>query len=284
MSVYKDYTAERGQGELLELVRRYHVFKGLEVTDEALKETFRRWRDYVGIFFDGSLWEYAQKKVEDAECLAKIDVEALTCEGRRRAIASCLGEPLEDYTDPLSVLGLYQEDLRWLQARTGEEDNELIKDFESLQSAALQILFEGLMSQSQEELDQVNKLERKFDLILVHAHRLMLKEKQRLERKLLVMTLKARKPAIFRLKVYVPSFRRAHSRSPRSARRASFSVAASSPGGGDSSGDPDSGDPPGPYPFRIFVTPPSNSNPNRRPSRPWLGLGCCRMERGRSAW
>ena len=79
------------------------------------------------------------------------------------------------------------------------------------------------------------------------------------------------------------------SRAPRSARRASFSVAASSPGGGDSSGDPDSGesgqgDPPGPHPFRTFVIPLSNCNPNQRPLRPWLGLGCCRMERGRSAW
>lgn len=72
-------------------------------------------------------------------------------------------------------------------------------------------------------------------------------------------------------------------RAPRSARRASFSVAASSPGGGDSSGDPDSGDPPGPYPFRSFVTPPSNRKHNQEPSRPWLGLGCCLMERGRSA-
>ena len=72
-------------------------------------------------------------------------------------------------------------------------------------------------------------------------------------------------------------------RAPRSARRAFFSVAASSPGGGDSSGDPDSGDPPGPYPFRSFVTPPSNRKHNQEPSRPWLGLGCCLMERGRSA-
>ena len=73
-------------------------------------------------------------------------------------------------------------------------------------------------------------------------------------------------------------------RAPRSARRASFSVAASSPGGGDSSGESDQGDPPGPHPFRTFVIPLSNCNPNQRPLRPWLGLGCCRMERGRSAW
>lgn len=73
-------------------------------------------------------------------------------------------------------------------------------------------------------------------------------------------------------------------RAPRSARRASFSMAASSPGGGDSSGDPDSGDPPEPYLSHPFVAPPSNSNPNQRPLRPWLGLGCCRMERGRSVW
>lgn len=72
-------------------------------------------------------------------------------------------------------------------------------------------------------------------------------------------------------------------RAPRSARRASFSMAAASPGGGDSSGDPDSGDPPEPYLSHPFVAPPSNSNPNRRPSHPWLGLGCCRMKRGRSA-
>ena len=95
--------------------------------------------------------------------------------------------------------------------------------------------------------------------------------------------LKARRAAIFRLKVYRPSFRCAHSRAPRSARRASFSVAASSPGGGDSSGESDQGDPPGPYSFRTFVIPPSKRNPNQRPSRPWLGLGCCLMERGRSA-
>ena len=74
------------------------------------------------------------------------------------------------------------------------------------------------------------------------------------------------------------------SRAPRSARRASFSMAASRPGGGDSSGDPDSGDPPGPYLFHPFVTPPSNRKHNQEPSRPWLGLGCCRMERGRSTW
>ena len=76
----------------------------------------------------------------------------------------------------------------------------------------------------------------------------------------------------------------ARSRAPRSARRASFSMAASSPGGGgDSSGESDQGDPPGPHPFRTLVTPPS-CNPNRRPSRPWPGLGSFRMERGRSAW
>ena len=96
--------------------------------------------------------------------------------------------------------------------------------------------------------------------------------------------LKARRPAIFRLKVYMPSFRRTRTRAPRSARRASFSMAASSPGGGgDSSGESDQGDPPGPHPSRPFVTPPS-CNPNRRPSRPWPGLGSFRMERGRSAW
>ena len=72
-------------------------------------------------------------------------------------------------------------------------------------------------------------------------------------------------------------------RAPRSARRASFSVAASSPGGGEPSGESDQGDPPGPYPFHPFVTPPSNRNHNRRPSRPWRCLGCCCMERGRSA-
>ena len=71
-------------------------------------------------------------------------------------------------------------------------------------------------------------------------------------------------------------------RAPRSARRASFSMAAASPGGGDSSGESDSGDPPGPS--HPFITPPSKRNPNQRPLRPWLGLGCCRMERGRSAW
>ena len=72
-------------------------------------------------------------------------------------------------------------------------------------------------------------------------------------------------------------------RAPRSARRASFSVAASSPGGGEPSGESDQGDPPGPYPFHPFVTPPSNRNHNRRPSRPWRCLGWCCMERGRSA-
>ena len=75
-------------------------------------------------------------------------------------------------------------------------------------------------------------------------------------------------------------------RAPRSQRRASFSVAASSPGGGgDSSGESDQGDPPaGPHPSRAFVTPPPNRKYNQEPLRPWPGLGCCRMERGRSAW
>ena len=91
--------------------------------------------------------------------------------------------------------------------------------------------------------------------------------------------LKARKPAIFRLKVYVPSSRRACLRAPRSARRASFSMAAASPGGGgDSSGESDQGDPPGPHSFRPFIIPPSKHNPNQRPLRPWLGLGCFYME------
>ena len=72
-------------------------------------------------------------------------------------------------------------------------------------------------------------------------------------------------------------------RAPRSARRASFSMAAASPGGGDSSGDPDSGDPPGPHLPCPFLTPLSNNKHDQEPSRPWLGLGSFRMERGRSA-
>lgn len=99
-----------------------------------------------------------------------------------------------------------------------------------------------------------------------------------------------RKPSMAAIARYFLRVRSASpSRAPRSQRRASFSVAASSPGGGDSSGDPDSGesdqgDPPGPYPFRTFVTPPSNRKNNQEPSRPWLSLGCCCMERGRPAW
>lgn len=62
MNISRNVVTEQEQRELIELARRYHVLKGLEVTDEALKETFRQWRDYAGIFFDGSLWEYVQKK------------------------------------------------------------------------------------------------------------------------------------------------------------------------------------------------------------------------------
>ena len=221
-----------------------------------------------------------KKKVEEAEFLAKIDAEALTCEGRRRAIALCLGEPSEDYTDPLSVLGLYQEDLRWLQVRTGEEDNELIKDFESLQSAAIQILCGGLMSQSRGEQDQVNKLERKFDLILAKAHQLMLKEKQRLERKLLLMTLKARKPAIFRpyLKARTPSFRR-----PRAPRRSRRSAAVASRGGGDDGGggDSDQSAPPRPRLLPVLGTVTLFPVQSCNAKTPWRRRrpGPCRMAR-----
>lgn len=280
MNISRNVVTEQEQRELIELARRYHVLKGLEVTNEALKETFRQWRDYAGIFFDGSLWEYVQKKVEEAEFLAKIDAEALTCEGRRRAIALCLGEPSEDYTDPLSVLGLYQEDLRWLQVRTGEEDNELIKDFESLQSAAIQILCRGLMSQSRGEQDQVNKLERKFDLILAKAHQLMLKEKQRLERKLLIMHIKARKPAIFRpyLKARTPSFRR-----PRAPRRSSRSAAVASRGGGDDGGggDPDQSAPPRPRLLPVLGIVTLSLLHSHNSKAPWRRRrpGTCRMAR-----
>ena len=78
-----------------------------------------------------------------------------------------------------------------------------------------------------------------------------------------------RKPRMAAIARYFLRVRSAsRSRAPRSARRASFSVAASSPGGGDSSGDPDSGDPPGPYLFHPFVTSPSNRKHNQEPSRP----------------
>lgn len=77
----------------------------------------------------------------------------------------------------------------------------------------------------------------------------------------------------------------ARTRAPRSARRASFSMAAASPGGGgDSSGESDQGDPPGPHLPCPFLTPLSNNKHDQEPSRPWLGLGSFRMERGRSAW
>ena len=54
-----------------------------------------------------------------------------------------------------------------------------------------------------------------------------------------------RKPRMAAIARYFLRVRPAsRSRAPRSARRASFSVAASSPGGGDSSGESDQGDPP----------------------------------------
>ena len=46
MNISRNVVTEQEQRELIELARRYHVLKGLEVTDEALKETFRQWRDY----------------------------------------------------------------------------------------------------------------------------------------------------------------------------------------------------------------------------------------------
>lgn len=64
-------------------------------------------------------------------------------------------------------------------------------------------------------------------------------------------------------------------RAHRSPRRASFAVTSGS--SGDSSGDPDQGDPPGPSPFALpFILIQIQSY---RTSLPWLILGCCRMGR-----
>lgn len=229
MSVRKDYTAEREQGELLELE-------------------------------------------------AKIDAKAMTCRERREMLAEYLGVSPEEYAGRYGDLELHEEELQWLQSRVKEENKDLDIQLEQF-NKYLRRSFNT--QEAIEDEDQISDSD--LDKLGTRLEEIVIAEKRRLERKLLLMTLKARRPAIFRLKAYMPSFRRARSRAPRSARRASFSVAASSPGGGDSSGDPDSGDPPGPYPFRISVVPPSNRKHNQEPSRPWLGLGCCRMERGRSA-
>lgn len=230
MSGCKDYTAEREQGELLELE-------------------------------------------------AKIDAEAKNCRERREMLAEYLGVSLEEYMSRYGDLELHEEELHWLQSRVKEGNRDLDIQLERF----TEYLRRSFKAQKTIE-DEISDSD--LDRLGTRLEEAVIAEKRRLERKLHLMTLKARRPAIFRLKVCMPSFRRAHTRAPRSQRRASFSVAASSSGGGDSSGESDQGDPPGPHPFRTFVAPPSNRNHNRRHPRPWPGLGCCCcccMERGRSA-
>ena len=286
MSVCKDYTAERGQWELLELAQRFRTARGLGTSDEELEETCRiwcgdAWRDNVRNL------DLVKQIVADAEFDAQVDAKATTCRERREMLAGYLGVSLEEYESDHGSLDLHEEELHWLQSRTKEENKELDIQLERF-NGYLEHSFNAREAikngedASEELADLVSSLDSGLDVLGDALEKAVIAEKRRLERKLHLMALKARRPAIFRLKVYVPSFRCARSRAPRSARRTSFSMAAASPGGGDSSGDPDSGDPPAPYPFRISVVPPSNSNPNRRPSHPWLGLGCCRMERGRS--
>lgn len=296
MSVCKDYTAEQERVELLELAGRYCVAMDFDDSDEDLEKICRIWSDSARrdnvpvldmareIVADTEFERLAQ--IEFAEFETKLNDEATTCVERRTRTAEYLGQTLEEYEKISACLYLHLEELEWLQFKTKTQGRR--KDleawaerYEELEDRLLSMGWDYSRPPS-EEVRELKKTLRTWEDALEKA---VIAEKRRLERKLLVMTLKARRPAIFRLKVYMPSFRRARTRAPRSARRASFSMAASSPGGGgDSSGESDQGDPPGAHPFRTFVTPSSNCNPNQRPLRPWLGLGCCRMERGRSAW
>lgn len=289
MSVCKDYTAEQERVELLELARRYHALRGLGTSEEDLEETCRIWFDNARRDNVRDL-DLVKQIVADVEFDAQVDAKATTCMERREMLAEYLGIPPEEYGSHLGSMELHEEELHWLQARTNERNEALEAQLKQFYEYLERLFYAREAIESGKDApgewgDLVSQLDLQLDILGDSLEKAVIVEKQRLERKLQRMTLKARRPAVFRLKVYRPSFRRARTRAPRSARRASFSMAASSPGGGgDSSGESDQGDPPGPHPFRTFVTPSSNCNPNQRPLRPWLGLGCCRMERGRSAW
>ena len=288
MSVCKDYTAEQERVELLELARRACAMFGCDDSPENLEWVLEGWHLFASCH-DVSVLEAGKKALTEFEIADKINAEATTCRERRKMLAARMNLSLEEYEEDFEAWGFHEDEVFWLQERTGEENAVLNSKLRQQRDVGEELLvaieeLKAMNNPTSEMVERVAVLQERYDALVDKNHKAIARERRRLERKLLVMTLKARRPAAFRLKVYMPSFRRAHTRAPRSARRASFSVAASSPGGGESSGESDQGDPPGPHPFRTFVTPPSNLNHNQRPLRPWLGLGCCRMERGRSAW
>lgn len=286
MSLCKDYTAEWEQGELLELARRYHTMLGWGYSPEDLNWILLCWR-LLASHDNVSVLDAGRRAIANFEHYSKlkaeINAEATTCQERRRMWAERLGISLEDYEAEYKnlyidgALELHKEELRWLQAKVKEGNKELDTHLEQLCEYRLQSFDTSIEDEDKFSDSDLDGLKGRLEEAVIA-------EKQRLERKLQHMRLKARKPAAFRLKVYVPSSRRARTRAPRSARRASFSMAAASPGGGgDSSGESDQGDPPGPHLHCPFLTPSPYSKHNQEPSRPWLGLGSFRMERGRSA-
>ena len=172
----------------------------------------------------------------------KVNAEATTCRERRKALAARMDFSLEEYEEDFEAWGLHEDELCWLQERTGEKNAVLDLKIHQQQVCEEELLdainaLEAMSDPTPEAVENVALLQERCDALAGENHKAIARESQRLERKLLLMTLKARKPAIFRpyLKARTPSFRR-----PRAPRRSRHSIAIASRGGGDDGGGGDS--------------------------------------------
>ncbi|NLL36544.1 MAG: hypothetical protein GX256_03355 [Fretibacterium sp.] len=296
MICYQNYTTKQEQEEVLELARKLnslYLARGMEIIHSEEK-VFLIWRNIAQVF-DKPLLDVAKEDVEDAEFEAELNAKAMTCAERRERKAAHMGVSLEKYEGLFKhdILLLRREELSWLQSRTGERNKTLDKRIEQhTQSRGEWLCAKGMLKEevpTQEQIAYVDALEKEVEALGDDVEKDIIAEVQRLENKLQLRELLKKRASTRKARTPRPvPFRRcdrARARAPRSVRRASFSMAGSSPGGGDDSGESDSGDPPGskkhlPLSVLSSVTSPSNNNHCNHSLfclSSWLVPGSCRM-------
>lgn len=284
MNISRNVVTEQEQRELIELARKACAMFGRDDSPESLEWVLGGWR--IAARIDGvSVLDAGKETFAEIESEDKVNAEATTCRERRKALAARMDFSLEEYEEDFEAWGLHEDELFWLQERTGEKNAVLDLKIHQQQEYEEELLdainaLEAMNDPTPEAVEHVALLQERCDALAGENHKAIARESQRLERKLLLMTLKARKPAIFRpyLKARTPSFRR-----PRAPRRSRRSAAVASRGGGDDGGggDSDQSAPPRPRLLPVLGTVTLFPVQSCNAKTPWRRRrpGPCRMAR-----